>query len=138
MTPRRFAVSRESAWRTGPPKWTFTAYGVALATVHLALAGFGTRHEDIATYLGVTRPTLRKHYKEELATGSIKANSAVAKTLYKLAIDGDSRSCMFWLKTRAGWRETDRHEITGAEGAPLIPVIQVVFDDEPDEEEATD
>jgi len=41
VTPRRFAVSRESAWRTGPPKWTFTAYGVALATVHLALAGFG-------------------------------------------------------------------------------------------------
>ena len=41
MTPRRFAVSRESAWRTGPPKWTFTAYGVALATAHLALAGFG-------------------------------------------------------------------------------------------------
>lgn len=105
----------------------------------LALAGFGTRHEDIATYLGVTRPTLRKHYKEELATGSIKANSAVAKTLYKLAIDGDSRSCMFWLKTRAGWRETDRHEITGADGAPFAPpVIKVVFGDEPDEEESTD
>jgi len=104
----------------------------------LALAGFGTRHDDIATYIGITKKTLYKNYREELDTGAIKANSAVAKTLYKLAIDGDSRSCMFWLKTRAGWRETDRHEITGAEGAPLIPVIQVVFDDEPDEEESTD
>ena len=104
----------------------------------LALAGFGTRHDDIAIYIGITKKTLYKNYREELDTGAIKANSAVAKTLYKLAIDGDSRSCMFWLKTRAGWRETDRHEITGAEGAPLIPVIQVVFDDEPDEEESTD
>lgn len=104
----------------------------------LALAGFGTKHIDIARYIGIGEGTLRKNYREELDTGAIKANSAVAKTLYKLAIDGDSRSCMFWLKTRAGWRETDRHEITGAEGAPLIPVIQVVFDDEPDEEEATD
>lgn len=34
LTRRR----RESAWRTGPPKWTFTAYGVALATVHLVFA----------------------------------------------------------------------------------------------------
>lgn len=104
----------------------------------LALAGFGTKHGDIARYIGISENTLRKNYREELDTGSIKANSAVAKTLYKLAIEGDSRSCMFWLKTRAGWRETDRHEITGAEGAPLIPVIQVVFDDEPDEEESTD
>ncbi len=41
MTPRRFAAARESAWRTGPPKWSFTAYGILLATAHLGLAGFG-------------------------------------------------------------------------------------------------
>lgn len=29
---------RRSAWRTGPPKWAYTAYGVALATLHLGLA----------------------------------------------------------------------------------------------------
>ena len=105
----------------------------------LALAGFGTKHDDIAMNVGVTKKTLYKHYREELDTGSIKANSAVAKTLYKLAIDGDSRSCMFWLKTRAGWRETDRHEITGAAGAPFAPpVIKVVFGDESDEEESID
>jgi len=107
----------------------------------LALAGFGTRHEDIATYIGVTKKTLYKNYREELDTGAIKANSAVARTLYKLAIDGDSRSCMFWLKTRAGWRETDRHEITGAEGTPFMPpVIRVVFgdDSESDAGESTD
>lgn len=101
----------------------------------LALAGFGTRHEDICKYIGVTKKTLYKNYREELDTGMIKANSAVARTLYKLAIEGDSRSCMFWLKTRAGWRETDRRELTGADGAPLMPPkLEVVFMDESGDE----
>ncbi|OQC42273.1 MAG: hypothetical protein BWX64_00290 [Acidobacteria bacterium ADurb.Bin051] len=34
-------TARDTAWREGPPKWTFSAYGIALATVHLVLAGFG-------------------------------------------------------------------------------------------------
>jgi len=37
----RYAAARESAWRTGPPKWAFSAYGILLATVHLVLAGAG-------------------------------------------------------------------------------------------------
>lgn len=102
----------------------------------LAFAGFGVKHEDIAKYLGITKPTLYRHYREELDTGAIKANSAVARTLYRIAMDGNPQACMFWLKTRAGWRETDRHEITGAEGVPLAPpVIQVVFDDDPEPQE---
>lgn len=31
---------KQSAWREGPAKWVFTAYGILLASVHLALAGF--------------------------------------------------------------------------------------------------
>lgn len=36
MSPRE-ALDR---WAAGPPKWTYTAWGVGLATVHLGLAGF--------------------------------------------------------------------------------------------------
>lgn len=97
----------------------------------LALAGFGTKHEDIATYIGITLKTLYKYYRGELDTGLIRSNGAIAKTLYNLAIGGNASACMFWLKCKAGWRETDRHEITGAEGAPLaMPTIRVVFDSE--------
>lgn len=97
----------------------------------LALAGFGVKHEDIALYLGIDEKTLRKYFKDELKSGSVRANAVIAKTLYNLAKGGDARSCMFWLKTRAGWRETDRHELTGADGASLTPpIIRVVFDDE--------
>lgn len=31
---------QSTVWRDGPPKWTYTAWGIVLATVHIALAGF--------------------------------------------------------------------------------------------------
>lgn len=103
----------------------------------LALAGFGTKHEDIATYLGIAVPTLTKYYKEELATGAIKANSTVAKTLYKLAINGDAKSCMFWLKTRAGWRETDgQYRDDGSAIRELANAIRSVANGRPETDES--
>jgi hypothetical protein len=35
------------------------------------------------------------------------------------ALSGDTASAIFFLKTQARWRETERHEITGADGGPL-------------------
>ena len=77
------------------------------------LSGFGIKYEDIALYLGITRPTLDKYYKNELRLGTIKANSTIAETLYKKARDGDTTACIFWLKTRAGWREVQKMELEG-------------------------
>ena len=77
-----------------------------------SLAAAGIRNEDIALYLGITRPTLDKYYKEELKIGNIKANAAVAQTLYKQAMDGNTTAAIFWLKTRAGWRETQKVEMS--------------------------
>ena len=77
-----------------------------------SLAAAGIRNEDIALYLGITRPTLDKYYKEELRIGNIKANAAVAQTLYKQAMDGNTTAAIFWLKTRAGWRETQKVEMS--------------------------
>ena len=75
------------------------------------LAAAGIRNEDIALYLGITRPTLDKYYKEELKIGTVKANAAVAKTLYQQAMDGNTTAAIFWLKTRAGWREVQKVEM---------------------------
>lgn len=85
----------------------------------LAMAGYGIPQEDIAKVLGISRPTLEKHYREELDTGLVKANSAVARSLYEKAL-GDNSSAVtaaiFWLKTRAGWKEPKQVEITGKDG----------------------
>ena len=79
----------------------------------------GIRHEDIARLMGVSHPTLLKHYRDEVEHGAIEANGKVAESLFKKAIGNGSGAvvaCIFWLKTRAGWRETSVHQHIGLEG----------------------
>lgn len=81
-----------------------------------SMAGYGIPEDDIALSLDISAPTLRKHYRRELDLGHVKANSAVAQSLYKKALaDGTSSvtAAIFWLKTRAGWKETSVHEHSG-------------------------
>ena len=98
-----------------------------------ALASFGIPQEDIAAYIGISHPTLRKHYEQELKVSSIKANAAVGKYLYRLASgmalkdplnpashSECSRSAMFWAKTRMGWRETN-HTLHGSDPENPLP-----------------
>lgn len=85
-----------------------------------ALASFGIPQDDIGAYIGISHTTVRKYYGDEIKVATIKANANVAKFLYKLASGaamgdgatyGDCKTAaMFWLKTRAGWRETERIE----------------------------
>jgi hypothetical protein len=34
---------------------------------------------------------------------------------------------MFWMKTRAGWRETVRQENTGPDGAPIEMKAMIIY-----------
>ena len=86
-----------------------------------AMVSFGIPLENVAKIIGVTRKTLSKHFKEEIATASDKAIAAVAGKLYNKAMKGDNACMMFFLKTRGKWRETNRTELTGADGEPLTP-----------------
>lgn len=73
-----------------------------------ALCSFGITQEEISTYLDIDIKTLCKHYRRELDTGATKANAAMAKRLFDAGIkDGSVPAMIFWLKTRARWRETD-------------------------------
>jgi len=69
------------------------------------LAGFGHREDEIALYLNIDPKTLRKYYRRELDTGHIRANSEMASTLFSQAKNGSTSAAIFWLKSRAGWRE---------------------------------
>jgi len=73
-----------------------------------SMAGHGIPPLDIAKVVGISEPTMRKYYAEELATGQTKANSMVAQSLYQKAIgngQGAVTACIFWLKVRAHWVE---------------------------------
>jgi hypothetical protein len=73
-----------------------------------SLAAYGMKYDSIARRLRIrSTKTLSKHFREELDAGETEANAQVAQTLFQMAISGEQpASTMFWLKTRAGWRET--------------------------------
>jgi hypothetical protein len=71
-----------------------------------AMAAYGIPESDIARVVGVDPKTLRKHYREELDLGETKANAQVAGYLFSAAKNGNVTAQIFWLKTRAKWRET--------------------------------
>jgi len=70
------------------------------------LAAYGIPETDIAEMLEIDPKTLRKHYCRELELGGKKANAQVAGFLFNSAKNGNVTAQIFWLKTRARWRES--------------------------------
>ena len=87
-----------------------------------AMAGFGIRQDDIAAHLEIDPKTLRKHFRRELDRGTVEANAKVAQSLFNMATQGNNvAAAIFWMKARAGWREKHDLEVSGKDGAPLVP-----------------
>lgn len=85
-------------------------------------AAIGTPQEHIARIIGIDKKTLCKYYRDELDLGTSRANAAIAGQLYQKAVSGDTTAQIFWLKTRARWRETTRIEGAGDNGEHLHKV----------------
>ena len=97
------------------------------------LAAFGIPVESMTLFVKtkegkpISERTLRKHFVKELDQGELKANVKVAQTLFKKAISGDTTSMIFWLKTRARWKESPQQvEVTGKDGGPVEQMKTVV------------
>lgn len=91
------------ATRTGRPKYEPTAKDRRQVAT---MSGLGLRHWEIAQVVGISLPTLRKHFAAELETGRIKATLKVAASLYRMATNRDKPSAsaaIFWLRARADW-----------------------------------
>lgn len=86
-----------------------------------ALSGYGLPIEQIAMLIrdGIDADTLRKHFSSELVSGKSKANAQIGRTLFQKAMGGDTTAMIWWSKTQMRWSETQKHELTGADGAPL-------------------
>ena len=68
----------------------------------------GTPQDIIASILNIDAKTLRKHYREELDHALAKANATIGGSLFNKAKGGDTSAQIFWLKTRAGFREKEQ------------------------------
>ncbi|MCB1470379.1 MAG: hypothetical protein KDK08_25245 [Rhizobiaceae bacterium] len=92
------------------------------------LAGYGIPEHEIANLIGIDPKTLRRHYREELTHGHTKANAKVAENLFRKAT-GEGResvtAAIFWLKTRARWKEVSVHEHGGIPGQPIEQVNEI-------------
>jgi hypothetical protein len=86
-----------------------------------ALSGYGLPIDQIGALVrdGINVDTLRAHFQPQLLSGKSKANAQVGKTLFQKAMGGDTTAMIWWSKTQMRWAETQKHEITGADGAPL-------------------
>jgi len=92
----------------------------------------GTPQEDIASIIGIDSKTLRKHYREELDHALYKANATIGGSLFNKAKSGDTAAAIFWLKTRAGFKEISQQEISGPEGKPVQNEFTVKFVNAPE------
>lgn len=82
-------------------------------------------NEEIARALGIAVSTFyakkaeSEAFQEAVKRGRAKANIFVGGKLMEQIREGNTTAIIFYLKSRAGWKEADRHEITGANGKPL-------------------
>lgn len=101
------------------------------------MASCGTPQDGIARQIGITAPTLRKHFKVELSKAEDEANFRVAQfmfaTIMGIPVPGvppvtnettRGSLAMFWAKTRMGWKETVDHQHEGKKGGePVVIAI---------------
>ena len=81
------------------------------------MAAYGIPEPDISRVVDIDPKTLRKYYRDELDLGAAKANAQIAGFLFNSARNGNVTAQIFWLKTRAGWKETpSEHRHTGTFG----------------------
>ncbi len=85
-------------------------------------ATIGTQQNTIADILGIDDKTLRKYYREELDHASAQANATIGGALFNKAKGGDTTAMIFWMKTRAGWKE--KLEVSGDQENPIRHVIE--------------
>jgi hypothetical protein len=87
-------------------------------------AGLGLPHEQIGALIGIDDKTLRKHYRTELDVGKAKASAQIAKTLFSKAQGGDTTALIWWTKAQMRWAETQKQEVTGANGGAQEMIVR--------------
>jgi hypothetical protein len=80
-------------------------------------ARVGTPHEMIGRILGIDPKTLRKWYRDELDVSHSEANATIGGALFTKALNGDTSAQIFWMKTRAGFRESAHVDHTSSDGS---------------------
>jgi hypothetical protein len=103
--------------KPGRPAWEPTEDERRMIRACIASGGF--TYEQIAAALRVDKETMVKHCKDDLEAGKSVVNATIDATLAGKAMNGDLGAIVWWDKTRRGYRDTVRNELTGADGGPI-------------------
>lgn len=89
----------------GPKPWEPDADQIEKIKLY---AGLGSTQEQTARLIGICEDTLAKQPEAKAAfeEGKAQTIARVAGSLVHKALNGDTTSAIFYLKTQAGWRET--------------------------------
>ena len=104
----------------GPKPWEPTPDEIAKIRLY---SGLGSTQEQIATMLGKCIDTLTRNERANAALKEGKAETLakVAGALVRKALNGDTASAIFYLKTQGGWKETmvQEHTVSMVQAAPI-------------------
>jgi hypothetical protein len=86
-----------------------------------ALAERSLTQEDCAAVLGISIDTLQRRYLDAYNEGLQKCKASLRRKQFEMAQAGNV-TMLIWLgKNMLG--QADKHELTGADGKPLIPDV---------------
>jgi hypothetical protein len=94
------------------------------------MAACGIPQEQIARCLGVhgiAPMTLRRHFRNELATAATQVNALAASKVIEAMKRGEAWACCFWLKCRACWKEKQQVEHSGPNDGGITLVVRSVL-----------
>ena len=97
-----------------------------------SLAANGLTQEQIAAALGISERTLRSRkgeiadFADAIKRGKAKGIALVTNKLMESIKGGNMTGMIFFLKTQAGWKETNVQELTGANGDPISLLLTQV------------
>jgi DNA-binding CsgD family transcriptional regulator len=93
-------------------------------TVKVMVAA-GIQQLHIAVLLGISRPTLRKHFRHEIDLGTAQITPVVLAAHLKLIEAGDMRAIEWWEKARMGWTENVIVD-DGRADRPMRVIVELV------------
>jgi hypothetical protein len=105
--------------KRGPKPWEPSPEDVEKIKLY---GGLGSTQEQTARLIGVCEDTLVRNTvaKAAFEEGKAQTIAKVAGSLVKKALGGDTASAIFYLKTQAGWKETQAIELYKGEPVEFI------------------